>query len=62
MLADCCGWMELRLAGAAPAPLRCGDHDVVLCQVAAYGGGGGDGGGASAPLYTGALRQRGLIK
>lgn len=58
---DTCGWMELRFAAD---PVNYGDHDVVTCEVTDWhtpaAGGSGEG-GAPQPLYTGHLRQLGLL-
>ncbi|KAL4419476.1 hypothetical protein ABPG77_008278 [Micractinium sp. CCAP 211/92] len=61
LLDDTCGWMELRFAAD---PVNYGDHDVVTCEVTDWhtpaAGGSGEG-GAPQPLYTGHLRQLGLL-
>lgn len=61
MQGDSCGWMELRFAGD---PVNYGDHDVVICEVTDWytpAAAGSAGASAPRPLYTGRLREMGLL-
>lgn len=58
---DSLGWMELRFASE---PVSLGDHDVVLCEVTDWhtpAPAAAAAGGAAKALYTGHLRQLGLM-
>ncbi|EFN59513.1 hypothetical protein CHLNCDRAFT_50078 [Chlorella variabilis] len=58
LLDDSLGWMELRFASE---PVNYGDHDVVICEVTDWHTPAAAGGGAAQALYTGRLRELGLI-
>lgn len=55
---DSLGWMELRFASE---PVNYGDHDVVICEVTDWHTPAAAGGGAAQALYTGRLRELGLM-
>ena len=60
---DSLGWMELRFAAE---PVNYGDHDVVICEVTdwhtpAAAAAAAAGSAAQQPLYTGRLKELGLL-
>lgn len=58
LLGDSCGWIELRFAAE---PVNYGDHDVVICEVTNWHTPAPGTPGLGPPLYTGHLRQLGLL-